>query len=172
MTHEEQGATQPNLHILSVLVENKFGVLARIAGLFSRRGFNIFSLAVAPTDDPSLSRISVVVDVHNTDAAQIAKQLDKLVNVLEITELKPDFSIERELMLARIASNDSGAVQELVDSFGGSIVDSNQDQTIISVHAHPNQLDLCETALREFGIVELQRTGRIALGHLGDSQSN
>ena len=73
MTQEDQDAIQPNLHILSVLVENKFGVLARIAGLFSRRGFNIFSLAVAPTDDPSLSRISIVVDVHNTDATQIAK---------------------------------------------------------------------------------------------------
>ena len=146
MTQEDPSATQPNLHILSVLVENKFGVLARIAGLFSRRGFNIFSLAVAPTDDPSLSRISIVVDVHNTDAAQIAKQLDKLVNVLEITELQPASSIERELMLARIASNDSKAVHELLESFGGSIVDSNPSETIISVHAHPNQLDLCETA--------------------------
>ena len=98
MTQEDPSATQPNLHILSVLVENKFGVLSRIAGLFSRRGFNIFSLAVAPTDDPSLSRISIVVDVHNTDAAQIAKQLDKLVNVLEITELQPASSIELSLI--------------------------------------------------------------------------
>ena len=92
MTQEDRDAIQPNLHILSVLVENKFGVLARIAGLFSRRGFNIFSLAVAPTDDPSLSRISIVVDVHNTDATQIAKQLDKLVNVLEITELPVSYT--------------------------------------------------------------------------------
>ena len=139
MTQEDRDAIQPNLHILSVLVENKFGVLARIAGLFSRRGFNIFSLAVAPTDDPSLSRISIVVDVHNTDATQIAKQLDKLVNVLEITELQPASSIERELMLARVASNDSEAVEELLGSFGGSIVDSNSGELIISVHAHPNQ---------------------------------
>ena len=72
-------STQPNLHILAVLVENKFGVLARVAGLFSRRGFNILSLTVAPTDDPALSRITVVVDVDNTDVAQIAKQLNKLI---------------------------------------------------------------------------------------------
>ena len=101
MTEVPSTDGQHNLHILTVLVENRFGVLARIAGLFSRRGFNIFSLAVAPTDDISLSRISIVVDVHNTDVTQIAKQLDKLVNVLEITELQPASSIERELMLTR-----------------------------------------------------------------------
>ena len=157
---------QPNLHILSVLVENKFGVLARIAGLFSRRGFNIFSLAVAPTDDPSLSRISIVVDVHNTDAAQIAKQLDKLVNVLEITELQPVSSIERELMVARVEGIDSDAVRNFIDEVGGSVLDSNDRELIVRVHAHPNALDACEAKLRKFGILELQRTGRIALGRL------
>ena len=166
MTDTTSGDGEPNLHILSVLVENRFGVLARIAGLFSRRGFNIFSLAVAPTDDPSRSRISIVVDVHNTDATQIAKQLDKLVNVLEIRELQPGSSIEQELMLARVRAADGEAVREIVDDFGGSIADSNEEELIVSVHAHPNELDLCELALRKFGIVEIQRTGRIALGHL------
>ena len=166
MTDTTSGDSEPNLHILSVLVENRFGVLARIAGLFSRRGFNIFSLAVAPTDDPSLSRISIVVDVHNTDATQIAKQLDKLVNVLEIRELQPGSSVEQELMLARVRAADGEAVREIVDDFGGSIADSNEEELIVSVHAHPNELDLCELALRKFGIVEIQRTGRIALGHL------
>lgn len=166
MTDATTSDNEPNLHILSVLVENKFGVLARIAGLFSRRGFNIFSLAVAPTDDPSRSRISIVVDVHNTDATQIAKQLDKLVNVLDIKELKPGFSVEQELMLARVRASDAEAVRHIIDDFGGSIADSNEQELIISVHAHPNELDRCETALHEFGIVELQRTGRIALGHL------
>tara|TARA_B100000579_G_C22822796_1_gene851542 strand:+ start:1689 stop:2195 length:507 start_codon:yes stop_codon:yes gene_type:complete len=166
MTDTTSGDGEPNLHILSVLVENRFGVLARIAGLFSRRGFNIFSLAVAPTDDPSRSRISIVVDVHNTDATQIAKQLDKLVNVLEIRELQPGSSIEQELMLARVRDADGEAVREIVDDFGGSIADSNEEELIVSVHAHPNELDLCELALRKFGIVEIQRTGRIALGHL------
>jgi len=166
MTDTTSGDSEPNLHILSVLVENRFGVLARIAGLFSRRGFNIFSLAVAPTDDPSRSRISIVVDVHNTDATQIAKQLDKLVNVLEIKELQPGSSVEQELMLARVRAADGEAVREIVDDFGGSIADSNEEELIVSVHAHPNELDLCELALRKFGIVEIQRTGRIALGHL------
>ena len=167
MTETGRTEVQQNLHILTVLVENRFGVLARIAGLFSRRGFNIFSLAVAPTDDASLSRISIVVDVHNTDVTQIAKQLDKLVNVLEITELQPASSIERELMLARVAGTDAAAVEQLLAEYGGSIVDSNDEELIVSLHAHPDQLDLCETALHEFGILELQRTGRIALGRLG-----
>ena len=166
MTEAPSTDGQHNLHILTVLVENRFGVLARIAGLFSRRGFNIFSLAVAPTDDISLSRISIVVDVHNTDVTQIAKQLDKLVNVLEITELQPASSIERELMLARVTGTDAEAVQQLLTEYGGSVVDSNGQELIVSLHAHPDQLDLCETALHKFGILELQRTGRIALGRL------
>lgn len=166
MTEAPSTDGQHNLHILTVLVENRFGVLARIAGLFSRRGFNIFSLAVAPTDDISLSRISIVVDVHNTDVTQIAKQLDKLVNVLEITELQPASSIERELMLARVTGTDAEAVQQLLTEYGGSVVDSNGEELIVSLHAHPDQLDLCETALQKFGILELQRTGRIALGRL------
>ncbi|MBK01059.1 MAG: acetolactate synthase small subunit [Acidimicrobiaceae bacterium] len=166
MTEVPSTDGQHNLHILTVLVENRFGVLARIAGLFSRRGFNIFSLAVAPTDDTSLSRISIVVDVDNTDVTQIAKQLDKLVNVLEITELQPASSIERELMLARVTGTDAEAVQQLLTEYGGSVVDSNGEELIVSLHAHPDQLDLCETALHKFGILELQRTGRIALGRL------
>ena len=166
MTEAPSTDGQHNLHILTVLVENRFGVLARIAGLFSRRGFNIFSLAVAPTDDTSLSRISIVVDVHNTDVTQIAKQLDKLVNVLEIPALQPASSNERELMLARVTGTDAEAVQQLLTEYGGSVVDSNGEELIVSLHAHPDQLDLCETALHKFGILELQRTGRIALGRL------
>ena len=166
MTEARGAHAEHNLHILTVLVENRFGVLSRIAGLFSRRGFNIFSLAVAPTDDVSLSRISIVVDVHNTDVTQIAKQLDKLVNVLEITELQPASSIERELMLARVSGKDAQAVEQLLTQYGGSIVDSNGEELMVSLHAHPDQLDLCETALHKFGILELQRTGRIALGRL------
>ena len=168
MTKATDTEAQQDLHILAVLVENRFGVLARIAGLFSRRGFNIFSLAVAPTDDATLSRIIIVVDVHNTDVAQITKQLDKLGNVLEITELQPASSIERELMLARVIGADPEAVKQLLTQYGGSIVDSNDKEIIVSLHAHPDQLDLCESALHKFGILELQRTGRIALGRLGD----
>ena len=157
----------PDLHILAAVVENKFGVLARIAGLFSRRGFNIFSLAVAPTDDPALSRITIVVDVHNTDVDQIAKQLNKLINVLEITELQPAASVERELMLARVSGSDRAGVEGVIAEWGGQVVDHDADELIVSVHADPAQLDRCETELRRFGIHELQRTGRIALGRLG-----
>jgi acetolactate synthase I/III small subunit len=160
-------SAQPNLHILAVLVENKFGVLARVAGLFSRRGFNILSLTVAPTDDPALSRITVVVDVDNTDVAQIAKQLNKLINVLEIKELQPNESVERELMMARISAVDSQSVGDVLDQFGGTIVDKSATELIVSIDAHPDELDKCELALNVFDIRELQRTGRIALGRLG-----
>ena len=105
-------------HILSVLVENKPGVLARVAGLFARRGFNIFSLAVAPTDDERFSRITVVVDVESAPLEQIVKQLDKLINVVKITELAPGDSVERELLLATVAATPEirGQVIELVAS--------------------------------------------------------
>lgn len=160
------GVAAPDLHILAAVVENKFGVLARIAGLFSRRGFNIFSLAVAPTDDPEFSRITIVVDVHNTDVDQIAKQLNKLINVVEINELKPAGSIERELMLARVAGQDRDGIEDVIGRRGGRIVDEGNGEFIVSVHAHPTELDDCEAELRRFGIHELQRTGRIALGRL------
>ena len=111
---------EPDLHIFAAIVENKFGVLARIAGLFSRRGFNIFSLAVAPTGDPDYSRITIVVDVHNTDVTQIAKQLDKLINVIHISELHPSDSIERELMLARVGRSISQPSSRSSPSTGGT----------------------------------------------------
>lgn len=161
-------SSQPDLHILVALVENKFGVLARIAGLFSRRSFNIFSLAVAPTDDPARSRITIVVDVQDTDVEQIAKQLNKLINVLEITELHPSAAVEQELMLARVAGADPAGIEEVINEYGGQVVDRNDGEMIVSVHAHPSDLDACEDTLRRFGIHELQRTGRIALGRLTD----
>ena len=154
---------EPDLHIFAAIVENKFGVLARIAGLFSRRGFNIFSLAVAPTDDPAYSRITIVVDVHNTDVTQIAKQLDKLINVIHISELHPSDSMERELMLARVGAVDLAAVVDVISEYGGEVLDHTDDEAIVSVSAHPDRLDRCERQLRPFGLHVLQRTGRIAL---------
>lgn len=156
-------ASEPGLHILAAIVENKFGVLARIAGLFSRRGFNIFSLAVAPTDDPAFSRITIVVDVGDTDVNQIAKQLDKLVNVIRISELQPAESVERELMLARVGAVDLAAVVEVISEYGGEVLDHTEREAIVSVSAHPVRLDRCERQLRPFGLHVLQRTGRIAL---------
>ena len=155
-------------HTLSVLVENKSGVLMRVASLFTRRGYNIYSLAVAPTDDPRFSRITVVVDVESAPLEQITKQLFKLINVVKITELHPDDSVERELMLMTVhaSSAQRSEVIELVQVFGGKIVDVGHDELTIELAGPPAKLDDLEELLRPVGITELQRTGRVALPKL------
>ncbi len=160
----------PQLHVLAAIVENKFGVLARITGLFSRRGFNIISLAVAPTDDPDYSRVTIGVDVDDTNVSQIAKQLNKLINVIQITELTPGHSVEQELMLARIKTADRTTIEEVLSQFGGSVLDANDSELIISVTGSPEQIEQCAALLRPFGIRVLQRTGRIALRKLSAPQ--
>ena len=158
----------PKHNILSVLVENKAGVLARVASLFARRGFNIFSLAVAPTDDDAFSRITIVVDVEANTIDQITKQLFKLVNVVRISELDPLDSVERELLLAtvRAESADRGQVIELVQIFEGRILAVGHDVLTVSLEGSPSKVDDFEELLRPYGIVELQRTGRVALPKL------
>ena len=160
--------SQPNYHILSVLVQKRSGVLARVAGLFARRGYNIFSLAVAPTEDEALSRITVVVDVESTPLEQIVKQLFKLIEVVKISELDPRRSVERELLLAtvRATSDDRGQVVELAHIFEGKILAVGVDAITVSLDGHPDKLDDFEELLRGYGIVELQRTGRVALPKL------
>ena len=155
-------------HTLSVLVENKAGVLARVSGLFARRGYNIFSLAVAPTDDPMFSRITVVVDVESAPLEQITKQLFKLISVVKITELASDEAVERELMLLTIKAEGStrGQVIELVQVFEGKIVDVGHDELTVMLAGNPQKLDDLEELMRPFGIVELQRSGRVALPKL------
>jgi acetolactate synthase-1/3 small subunit len=155
-------------HTLVVLVENKAGVLARVSGLFARRGYNIYSLAVAPTDDERFSRITIVVDVEAASLEQITKQLFKLVNVVKISELDPRESVERELMLATVRADAAGRSQvvELVRLFDGRIVDVGHDELTVSLDGEPGRLDDLEELLRPFGIVELQRTGRVALPKL------
>jgi acetolactate synthase-1/3 small subunit len=152
-------------HILSVLVENKAGVLARVASLFARRAFNIFSLAVAPTDDERFSRLTIVVDVEATSIEQITKQLDKLINVLEINELDPAESVERELLLATVRAEPEvrGQVIELVNIFEGRILAVGHDVLTVSLEGSPAKVDDFEELLGPYGIVELQRTGRVAL---------
>jgi acetolactate synthase-1/3 small subunit len=152
-------------HILSVLVENKAGVLARVAGLFARRGFNIISLAVAPTEDERLSRITIAVDADSAPLEQVTKQLFKLINVVKITELDPRDAVERELLLVTVgATPDSrGQVIELVDVFEGRILNVGHDRLTLSLEGHPDKLDDFEELLRPYGISELQRTGRVAL---------
>ena len=155
-------------HTLVVLVENKAGVLARVSSLFARRGYNIYSLAVAPTDDERFSRITIVVDVESASLEQITKQLFKLVNVVKISELDPRDAVERELMLATVRADASGRSQviELVGLFDGRIVDVGHDELTVSLDGEPGRLDDLEDLLRPFGIVELQRTGRVALPKL------
>jgi len=155
-------------HTLSVLVENKAGVLARVSGLFARRGFNIFSLAVAPTDDERFSRITIVVDVESASVEQITKQLFKLIHVVRISELHPSEAVERELVLATVkaAPDQRSQVLELVQIFEGKILAVGHDQVTVSLDGHPQKIDDFEDLLRPYGIVELQRTGRVALPKL------
>jgi acetolactate synthase-1/3 small subunit len=154
--------------MLSVLVQNKPGVLARVASLFARRGYNIFSLAVAPTDDPEFSRISIVVDVESAPLEQIVKQLFKLIEVVRISELDPRKSVERELMVAtvRVTPEQRGQVVELANIFEGKILSVGQDAIILSMDGSPEKLDDFSDLLRQYGIIESQRTGRVALPKL------
>jgi acetolactate synthase-1/3 small subunit len=155
-------------HILSVLVENKAGVLARVAGLFSRRGYNIYSLAVAPTDDERFSRLTIVVDVESSPLEQVTKQLFKLINVLKISELDPALATERELLLVTVQAKPAERSQiiELVGVFEGRIVDVGHDQLTVMLAGEPAELDGFEDLIRPYGIVELQRSGRVALPKL------
>ena len=157
-------------HILSVLVENKAGVLARIAGLFARRGFNIYSLAVAPAEGhEKFSRITIVVDAESAPLEQIVGQLEKLINVVAITDLAPRDALERELLIATVhVDNESRrAVLDAVASAGASIVDVDGGAVTVMLAGTPGACDQFEHRLEAFARVELQRTGRVALSRLG-----
>jgi len=155
-------------HTLTVLVENKSGVLARVAGLFSQRGYNIESLAVAPTDDERFSRITIVVDAESAPIEQITKQLFKLISVVKISELEPAAAVERELLLATVRADATTRSQviELVGVFEGKIIDVGSDALTVMLAGQPSKLDDFEDLLRPFGIADLQRTGRVALPRL------
>jgi acetolactate synthase-1/3 small subunit len=156
-------------HTLTVLVENKAGVLARVSGLFSRRGYNIESLAVAPTDDERFSRITIVVDAESSPIEQITKQLFKLISVVKISELEPANAVERELLMATVRADAGGTrsqVIELVGVFEGKIVDVGTDALTVMLAGQPSKLDDFEDLLRPFGIADIQRTGRVALTRL------
>src|ERR671936_941815 len=152
-------------HILSLLVENKPGVLARIAGLFSRRGFNIQTLAVGPTDDPTLSRITLTVDgaLHPID--QVTKQLHKLVNVIKIRDLEPAETVARELALFKVTADGParGEVMQIVEIFRGKIIDVTRRSLIVEVTGTWEKIEAFERMVRPFGLVEMARTGEIAI---------
>jgi acetolactate synthase-1/3 small subunit len=155
-------------HILSVLVENKFGVLSRISGLFSRRGYNIYSLAVSPTEDPRYSRMTVVVDGDSAPIEQVTKQLNKLIPVIKISELEPADAVERELMLVTVKADSDfrSQVTELASIFEAKILDVGYEAMTLMVAGTPEKLDAITELLAPYDIVELQRTGRIALAKL------
>ena len=161
---------QPNYRTLVVTVDNKFGDLARVSGLFARRGVNIKSLAVAPTDKAEFSRITVDLDIEleSVSLDQIIKQLDKLINVVEIRALDPDKSVERELMIVTVRAEASQR-DELVDHLdevGGKVLNIGTESMMLSLVETSSVIDDFESFLGNFGIVELQRTGRVALDSL------
>jgi acetolactate synthase-1/3 small subunit len=152
-------------HILSILVENKPGVLTRIAGLFARRGFNIDTLAVGPTDDPTLSRITLTLDGAQHPIDQVTKQLHKLVNVIKIRDLEPTETIARELALFKISadSGSRGEVMQIVEIFRGKIIDVTKRSVILEVTGTWEKIEAFERMVRPFGLVEMARTGEIAI---------
>ena len=153
-------------HILSILVENKPGVLTRIAGLFARRGFNIDTLTVGPTDDEGVSRITLTVDgaLHPID--QVTKQLHKLINVLKIRDLEPTDTVARELALFKIAVNDGAQraeVMQIAEIFRGKVVDVTKRSLIVEVTGTTDKIAAFENMVRPFGLIEMMRTGEIAI---------
>ena len=152
-------------HVLSILVENKAGVLTRIAGLFARRGFNIDTLSVGPTDDAQISRITLTVDgaLHPID--QVTKQLHKLVNVLMIRDLEPADTVARELALFKVsADGDSrGQIMQFSDIFRGKVVDVSRRSVTVEITGTDDKIEAFERMVRPFGLIEMVRTGEIAI---------
>jgi acetolactate synthase-1/3 small subunit len=159
-------------HTLSVLVENQPGVLARVSGLFSRRGFNIESLAVGPTEREDRSRITLRVDCTQTSIDQVVKQLYKQVNVLKVTELRGD-AIERELLLVKVAAEPERRPEliHLAEVFGARVADVGANGLIFEIVETPERLAAFEELLRPYGVQEAVRTGRVAMQRTATSTS-
>jgi acetolactate synthase-1/3 small subunit len=152
-------------HTISVIVENKPGVLQKVAGLFSRRGFNIESLAVGTTENPEISRMTIVVEGDEAVLEQITKQLHKLIDTLKVFDLPPEKLVERELSLIKVHANEKTRqeITQIVDIFKGKIVDVAEDSLTIEISAEKDKVDSMQKLLEKFGIQELVRTGKIAL---------
>ncbi|MFZ0977061.1 MAG: acetolactate synthase small subunit [Solirubrobacteraceae bacterium] len=152
-------------HVLSILVENKPGVLTRIAGLFARRGFNIDTLAVGPTDDERISRITLTLDgaLHPID--QVTKQLHKLVNVLKIRDLEPRETLARELAMFKISADGASRteVMQICEIFRGKVVDVTKRSVVVELTGTCDKVDAFEALVRPFGLIEMARTGEIAI---------
>lgn len=152
-------------HVLAVLVENKPGALARVAGLFSRRGFNIDNIAVGETSNPGISRMTICVEGNELIIEKVMKQLHKLINVLKVSNLSREPSVTRELMLIKVHA-DKGTrrdIQQIVETFRGKVVDVSPASMIIEVTGHEDKLEAIMLLLEDFGIEELVSTGKVAL---------
>jgi len=153
-------------HTLSVLVENKAGVLSRVTGLFSRRGFNIESLAVGPCEETGMSRITIVVIGDDAMVEQVMKQLNKLIDVIKVTDLSENERVERELALIKVTAEPGGSraeVMQIASIFRAQIVDVGAKSVILEVTGDTEKIDALELLLRQFGIKELVRTGRVGI---------
>jgi acetolactate synthase-1/3 small subunit len=153
-------------HTLSVLVENRPGVLTRVAGLFARRSFNIHSLAVGPTEHEGISRMTVVVDVDDQPLEQVTKQLNKLINVIKIVELEPTASVQREMLLVKVRADlqTRTHVLETVELFRARVVDVAPDAVTIEATGSPDKLEALLKVLEQFGIRELAQSGLVGIG--------
>ena len=153
-------------HTLSVLVENKPGVLARVSGLFSRRGFNIDSLAVGPTEHPEISRMTIVVNVEESPLEQVTKQLNKLVEVIKIVELDPGASIDRELVLVKVRADAAtrGSVLDAVQLFRAKVVDVSPESLTIEATGTADKITALLRMLEPYGIREMVQSGMVAVG--------
>jgi acetolactate synthase I/III small subunit len=152
-------------HTISILVENKFGVLARIAGLFSGRGFNIDTLNVAPTNNPLFSRMTVVVKGNDKTLEQITRQLQKLINVIEVQDFHPDEAVERELVLLTIKADSKtrSEVMQIVDIFRAKIIDIQPESLLIETTGNQRKIDAFLELTSKFTILDMTRTGRVAM---------
>ena len=152
-------------HTLAVLVENKPGVLTRVAGLFSRRGFNIESLAVGVTENPDTSRMTIVVTGDDRVLEQVMKQLNKLIEVIRVSDVPPDESVSRELALIKVGVDSAtrAEVMQIVDVFRAKIVDVGIKSLVVEVTGDEGKINAMEQLLRQFGIREMVRTGKIAM---------
>ena len=161
-------------HTLSVLVENRPGVLTRVAGLFARRGFNIHSLAVGPTEHPDVSRMTVVVDVDLHPLEQVTKQLNKLISVIKIVELEPTAAVQRELMLVKVRADTQTRplVYETAQMFKAKVVDVAPDALTLEVTGNPDKLESFLKVLEPFGVRELVQSGLVAISRGGKSNAD
>jgi acetolactate synthase-1/3 small subunit len=153
-------------HTLSVLVENRPGVLTRVAGLFARRGFNIHSLAVGPTEHEGVSRMTVVVDVDELPLEQVTKQLNKLINVIKIVELEPSASVQREMLLVKVRADVQTRthVLETVELFRARVIDVAPDAVTVEATGSPDKLEALLKVLEPFGVRELVQSGLVGIG--------